>query len=352
MLDKAAAFISGCKGRTVVVYDTDGDGVGAAAILARTMKNIFGDYPVALPREHGLSLVTKGMVEKLYGKFDNVIFLDIAVDENPEHVIKISEKSRTMIVDHHQISEDLNGKGILHVNSSMMKINMSPTRYCVSKMVYDVCSLIADVSDSDWLAGIGIVNDRAWRVWNEFMESIYEKYGISADDFSLVNNIVNAPFMSSNEDSNDLGYKACLVSTPNDILDAKTPEAERLWEFHNTVEKQLASFIDNWKDKAQVFDDKKLIMLEIETEFSISSVISTKISLEKPDYTVMVARRNGEYVSVSLRRQDKGVDCGELAKKLTEGVENSSGGGHVPAAGMKMLAKDWNLIKERAQEIL
>ncbi|MBN2202740.1 MAG: DHH family phosphoesterase [Candidatus Aenigmarchaeota archaeon] len=352
MIDKAARFIQNCDKNTAVIYDKDGDGVGAAAVVAKTLKKLYGKYPKAFPRESGSCLVTESLIDKVIGKFDNIIFVDIAADENSERIVKLTENSKVMVLDHHQVHKDMNQDGVLHVNSSMMESNISSTRYCASKMAFDACSLICDIKELDWLAGLGIVNDKAEKEWSNFMEKMYERNKISSSEFSTINNIINAPFMSSKDDNNHLGYEACLNSTPRQILEGKTKEAETLWELHKTVEDKIASTIKNWEKSAEIDNNKKIILLEIETEFSISSVISTKLSFERPNYTVMVARKNGDYVSASLRRQDGTVNCGKLAKKLTEGIENSSGGGHVPAAGMKMLSKDWNEIKRRIREIL
>ena len=35
MFEHAVEFIRDCKGKTIVVYDTDGDGIGAAAIIPK-----------------------------------------------------------------------------------------------------------------------------------------------------------------------------------------------------------------------------------------------------------------------------------------------------------------------------
>ncbi len=52
-------------------------------------------------------------------------------------------------------------------------------------------------------------------------------------------------------------------------------------------------------------------------------------------------------INVSLRRQDGKVNCGKLAYLSTKDFKNANGGGHVPAAGAFLMAKDWNNFKER-----
>jgi single-stranded DNA-specific DHH superfamily exonuclease len=351
MIENARDFLRGCRGRTVVVYDTDGDGLGAAAIIAKTLKGLFKKYPKAVPRDHGLSLITDRLVSKIKD-FDNIIFLDIAADEKSETVMKLVKKSRVIVIDHHQIRKNLGKGGVLHVNPVFWEKKIPSSQYCTSKITYDICrGLVED--DFDWLAGIGVINDKAEKSWKGFLKSIYKKYKISPKIFELVNDIITSPYMFSEDNDLDISYKACLESSsPTDILESRNDASRKLRKYYDIIEKEIKSAMKTWKKDAEIFEDKKLILIELKTKFSINSVISTKISFEKPHYTVLVARMNGKHVSASLRRQDKKVNCGELARKLTRNIKNSSGGGHVPAAGIKILKKDWKQVRNRVLEKL
>jgi single-stranded DNA-specific DHH superfamily exonuclease len=55
----------------------------------------------------------------------------------------------------------------------------------------------------------------------------------------------------------------------------------------------------------------------------------------------------GEHCHIHARRQDKKEDLGKLIKSLVEGLEEGSGGGHVPAAGGHFLFKDIDKFRER-----
>jgi single-stranded DNA-specific DHH superfamily exonuclease len=351
MLENARNFLRGCDKRTVVVYDTDGDGIGAAIIIAKTLKGLLKKYPEAIPRDHGLSLITEKLLRKVR-KFDNIIFLDIAADEKPDIVLDLAKKSRVMIIDHHQSQRNLNKSGVLHVNPVFWEKKIPASQYCTSKIAYDICKDIVD-DDFDWLAGMGMINDKAEKAWKKFLNSVYKKYKIAPKSFELVNDIVTSPYMYSKNKDMDISYKSCLESSsPNDILKAKNASSRKLRRYYDVVEKEIKTVMKKWKKEAEIFEDKKMIILELKTGFSIGSVISTKISFEKLHYTVLVARMDGKHVSASLRRQDKKVNCGELAKRLTKNIKNSSGGGHVPAAGIKVMKGDWKEIRKRVLEIL
>lgn len=353
MLELAVDFLKGCRGKTIVVYDTDGDGIGAAVILAKTFKRLFGKYPEVMPRDHGSSMITEKMLKRVR-TFDNIIFLDIAADDRYDKVLQLAKKSRILIIDHHQMRKNLNGhKSIVHFNSVLFEKSIPPSQYTASKMVYDVCSRLTNVEDWDWLAGMGIVNDNSKNSWKHFMEKIYRKYKITPKNYDRVNDIITSTYMMSKTKDVGLSFKACLESdSPSDIISGRNAASRKLRRIYDVVEEEIRAVMKRWKSDAEILEDKELIILELKTGFSISSVISTKISFERPNYTVLVARKDGRRVSISLRRQDGKVNCGLLAKKLTRGLKNSRGGGHGPAAGIGIMKADWKILRKRVQNSL
>ncbi|NIO45112.1 MAG: hypothetical protein GTN36_06215 [Candidatus Aenigmarchaeota archaeon] len=356
MIKRAVDFLkkNGNK-KTVIIFDTDGDGIGAVVILAKTFKKLFKKTPRAIPASHDLFFITKNMFQEIKNKkFDNIITVDIAVDEDPEYILKLAKKSKILIIDHHQINRNLNRiKNILHVNPSLEKIKIPPFNYCTSKIVYDICNKLTNIEDLDWLAGIGIVNDRSENKWKGFLNKIYKKHNISLSKLRLINNMITSSYHHSRTKGAKKGYKACLeASSPIDILKSRTPNSKKLKKFYNIIEEEIVLTMKDWKRNSEVIENKKLIILKLKTKFSINSPISTKISKEKPNYTVVVASKRGKMIYMSMRRQDKKVDCGKIASKLSKEFKNSSGGGHKPAAGIHIMAKDWTKFRKKMVNIL
>jgi len=356
MIKEVADFIkkNGNK-KTVIIFDTDGDGIGSAVILAKTFKKLFKRTPKAMPASHDLFFITKDMFKEIKNKkFDFVITVDIAIDEKPNYILKLAKKSKILIIDHHQIHRNLNRiKNILHFNPSLWKTKIPSYKYCTSKIVYDACNKLANIEDLDWLAGIGIVNDRSEDKWKIFLNKIYRKYNLSLSKLRLINNMITSSYHHSRTKGIKIGYKACLeVSSPIDILKTKTPSSKKLKKFYNIIEREIVLTMKNWKKNAEIIENKKLIILKLKTKFSINSPISTKISIEKPNYIVVVARKRGKMIYMSLRRQDKKVNCGKITSKLSRGLKNSSGGGHMPAAGIHIMAKDWTKFRKRILTLL
>jgi len=363
MFKQAVEFIKSCKGKTVIIYDTDGDGIGAAAILAKTLKRLFGKLPKAIPGNHDLFYITKNNYNQISKqKAERIITVDIAVDEKPEYIFKLAKKHKILIIDHHQIHKNLNSfKNIIHINPSLWKSRIPSFRYASSKIVFDICKKITNIEDLDWLAGLGIINDYAGASWKDFLNDLYKKYPYlkgkepySFDNkLGYINHLITAGCYYSKIKGGKIGYDTCLkAESPLDIIKLKITSSKKLKKIYNKVENEIKDTIKNWRKKTEIIENKKLVILELNTKFSIQSIISTKISIEVPNYTVIVARKDGKKTYISFRRQDRKVNCGELADITTKNLRNASGGGHIPAAGGNIMTKDWDKFKENVIRFL
>jgi oligoribonuclease NrnB/cAMP/cGMP phosphodiesterase (DHH superfamily) len=363
MFKQAIDFIKNCKGKTVIIYDTDGDGIGAAAILAKTLKRLFKKYPKAIPGHHDLCYITKNNYDEISKqKADRIIIVDIAVDQKPEYILKLAKKHKILIIDHHQAHENMNKlKNIIHVNPYFWKSRISPYKYASSKIVFDICSEIINIEDLDWLAGLGIINDFVGKTWKDFLDKIYKKYpylkgkNLYSFDNKLgyINNLITAGYYYSKIRGGKIGYETCLkAKSPLNIIKLKTNSARKLKKMYDEIEREIQDTMKNWRKNAEIIENKKLIILELNTKFSIQSPVSTKISIQVPNYTVIVIKKEANKTYISFRRQDGKVDCGELATITTKNLENASGGGHIPAAGGNIMTKDWNKFKENVIHFL
>ncbi len=364
MFKQAIDFIKNCKGKTIVIYDSDGDGIGAAVILAKTLKRLFRKLPKAIANHHDLFNIT---VKNNYGviskqKANRIIIVDISVDENPEYVLKLAKKHKVLIIDHHQIHKNLNKfKNIIHVNPFFWKSKIRPSKYASSKIVFDICSKTTNIEDLDWLAGLGIINDCVGAAWKEFLDKIYKKYpslkgkNLYSFDNKLgyINHLITSGYYHSGVKGGEIGYETYLKSeSPLDIIKLKTASARKLRKMYDEVEGEIQDTIKNWRKKAKIIENKKLIILELNTKFSIKSPISTKISMIVPNYTVIVARKRDNKTHISFRRNDGKINCSELAIMTTKNLKNASGGGHIPAAGAVIMTKDWNKFKDNVIRFL
>jgi single-stranded DNA-specific DHH superfamily exonuclease len=362
MLKRAIEFIKNCKGKTVVVYDTDGDGLGAAVIVAKTLKMLFKKYPKSIPGYHDLAHLTKNNYDEVSRqRADNIIIVDIPVDRKADYIIKLSKRSKILIIDHHQAQKNMNRyRNIVHTNPSLWKSRIPSFRYASSKIAFDICKKAIDIEDLDWLAGMGIIGDYAGSSWKGFLNRIYKKHpylkgkNLYSFDNKLgyINHLVTSGYYSKRTGAK-LGFDACLkAESPLDIIKLKSSSVKKLKKLYDKIENDIKHIMKVWRKEAEIIENKRLIILKLKSKFPINSIISTKISIKKPNYTVIVAMKNGNKINVSFRRQDGKVNCGKLASNATKKLKNANGGGHAPAAGGKIMAKDWEKFKENILRLL
>ena len=363
-LERAADFIRGCDEKTALIYDIDGDSIGSAVIIAKTIERLFHYVPAAFPINHDLFAIDKGIYKEIRDNgIKNIIIVDVAIDETPEYVLKLAESVRVLVIDHHQIHKNLNKvKNILYVNPHFWKSKVEPVKYCTSKITYDICAKTARIEDLAWLAGMGIINDYCGETWKDFLDMIYERYPIlkqgkepySFDsNLGLINHMITSGYYHSGMRGGKIAYEACIeVSSPLELLEAKTSKSKVLKKYYEDVQDDINETVNNWRDNAEIHEDKKLIFLKLTTSFSIQSPVATILGIKAPNYTWVIFRRKGESIHVSLRRNDGKIDCGKLAEEATKGLENANGGGHKPASGAHIMAVDLKKFKENILKYL
>jgi len=117
--------------------------------------------------------------------------------------------------------------------------------------------------------------------------------------------------------------------------------------FYDEVQEEINNVVDNWRNYAEIYENKKLVFLELKTKFAVKSPVSTILGIRNPHYTFIIMRRKGNFINISFRREDGKVDCGKLAMFATKNLENAGGGGHAPAAGASIMTKDLEKFKEK-----
>jgi len=358
MIEKAVNFIKSCSEKTAIIYDIDGDSIGSAVIIAKTIERLFDYIPQAFIISHELLASEKGIFKKINDKkIKNVVIVDISIDEEPEPILKIAKTSNVMIIDHHQIHNDLNKfDNIIQVNPFFLNTKIEPFRYCTSKLTYDICSRATDIKDLAWLAGLGIINDYCGEQWKDFLEEIYEKYPSLKEgkepysfnsNFGLIDHMITSGYYHSGMKGGKIAYEACLeAESPLDLLKARTSKARLLKEFHEEVQEDIDKIVEEWKKCAEIYQDKKLVFLELKSRFAIKSPVSTILGIKNPTYTFVIFMIKGDFINISIRREDGKVDCGKLATIATKNLKNASGGGHAPAAGAQIMTSDLKKFKE------
>ena len=349
MLNEGADFIKNCKPKkTAVVYHRGcGDGISAAAVLIKTFERHFNERPAKIIYANPGRLD----IVRIPSYYEYIIFVDLAADQNVKELSQWSENAKIAIFDHHKINQDMNKHGILHVHPDIFQKKIESSRYCGAKLTYDICSLVADISDFDWIAGVGIINDVGGSAWKKFLDGIYSKYpelnqSKKKYDFSSQLGEIASLFSAGKDRAGGerLALEVAIgAESPKDLIDC-TGKAALLGKYKKQRETEISSYTTDWKSKAEVYNN--LVIYEIHPKYEIVSPISTIISMQEKKKTVVILRVDGDYVKVSYRNQTATIDCNKLAMQLSE-LFGGTGGGHPQAAGGIIPVKNLDAFRKK-----
>ncbi|MEA3378013.1 MAG: DHHA1 domain-containing protein [Nanoarchaeota archaeon] len=353
ILNDFKQFIEGISknDKIALFFDPDPDGICAGVLIFKAIEKLIGKkIDLILFQEHGDLKINEINIKKLKACNINKIFMaDLAVDEFPEPIMEISNFAELCIFDHHAIYKNLNSEKILHIKPQMLDYP-TPSAYVTAKLVYDSFSPYVDLSNYDWLAAIGIIGDAALKKWKDFVYGVCKKYDIEITNIfssklsSAMRLIAAAPEFGFNviRECFDI---VCLAEKMEDILDSS------LIKYREIINKEMYKVLNDFKRNAERHGD--LIFYEFNSKYTIGSTLSTRVSFREPNKTFIVIQENdGDYLKLSLRRQDFKVKVNELVAEAVKDLEDASGGGHIPAAGGRIKKKDLKKFKQRIMEIL
>ncbi|MDD5500002.1 MAG: DHHA1 domain-containing protein [Candidatus Nanoarchaeia archaeon] len=332
--------------KIALVFDLDADGVCSAKIayeaLNRMQKNVEDFFPSPSGNLNDDSLIN-GI------KNANPDLLIIVDDElRKDSKIAKSFDFKIVVIDHHSI-QDLPVKKNIHYFNP--KINGDDSYIPASKYCFDLFSKFVDVEDLDWVAAIGIISDSGAPQHLEFLKKVFKKYSFNAgkdaeyfsDSFlAHLGEIINSGKVVK---GNEGALKAFFAL--RDSADSKDflQKSYELRQWHEQVNEYLQKVLEEFDLKKEAYNNLGLYFYSFNPKYKIGSILSNIASFKHPDKTVVIFSKKPRMVSVSYRRQDKKFDMNALARKSIKGLSGAGGGGHVPAAGGHVRAKDLNMLK-------
>jgi len=126
---------------------------------------------------------------------------------------------------------------------------------------------------------------------------------------------------------------------------------EKLNKYDHKIGKEIKKIIQQYKTKKQKIG--KINFFHFKAKYPIKSAIINEISYTSPKQTYIFATptaNNKKIISLSARNQTKKIDMAELLNSGIKNLKNASAGGHVPAAGATIQAKDLNQFKQNLKQ--
>ncbi|MCF7901492.1 DHH family phosphoesterase [Candidatus Woesearchaeota archaeon] len=340
-----------------VLHDTDMDGMSATILLKKGLEK-FGKQNIYFDsfKHSNKRNVDQDFLNKLKEhNITHIFSLDIGL-ESFLGIEKLKEYD-VCVIDHHQIESDIwqeMTKLLLIKPYFTVSQGVDGSNICTANLVYNLFSEITNMKNNDWLAAAGIIGDSGYVVEKEFVDSVLKKYGeeVKKDIFEtqlgrLVSYTTYGDSMGS-EDSLKIIFKA-LDESKN-----YGQAIEKMISF-KPVEEQMKRECERFDDSCEkiIVNNENIIFYEIKSDYDIKGPVSTFISFKKiPSNTTIITyqkHKNG-MTSISARRQDKKYNMGKLMKVISQKLENSQGGGHIPAAGAGIKTEDIKRFKDLVQE--
>lgn len=338
-----------------ILHHWDMDGVASAAIISKILRKERGreadDVSIPLERAYHLSDQEKENLRD----FDKLIVLDFNL--KADELEELNEFIDVLVVDHHDFDRV---PEISFVNPR--EFNADIYVPC-SKICLDIASEFGYEDDLRWIAGMGVIQDFGVDSCPELFEALeedYEKYlpeeltqeelakNCEYGRYASVLNI--KPYRDSRHFS-DLAYRALMKS--DDLMELEALEEYRqVYEVYLEMQDEFTKMVENYEEEREIDRDNMVIFFEIDSDFNITSSISTNMSTKTPEWIHLVVQKDDE-INISARCQSGRVNLGEIMEKsLPEEAieEGAEAGGHRKAAGASMDKKYYEEFKENFLE--
>jgi single-stranded DNA-specific DHH superfamily exonuclease len=321
---------------------TDLDGLASAVFLSEILKskNISVDLLEFIDLQKGNMHNKKEILIK--NKITKLFISDISADSTDyEGLMKLREEIDVLLIDHHPISGNLEGKD---------NIIKTDSKDCGAWTIYEFGDGFFQREKWVWLICCTLLAEYSFKN-NEYFEFIKKHYpDVQKEDpwGSLIGKLENKiSYALTYFKSKKELKKAFEIIKNNKIDDFNKPAKE--------VEDEIKRYINKIKEEAEFYPEKNLYLYVFNPfpHFSIESSLSSITSNENPDSTFILISQSSanEYLlKISARNQAGIENVNLLVKKGVEGLENATGGGHVKASGGTIMKKDLEEFKRRILE--
>lgn len=347
------------KEKIALVHDYDPDGLSSAVIMNKLIERLRGkpaDAHFTPPHGSKNTIAPEVFAELKRRKITKVIFTDLALHEDAAAVKKLEKQCEVLIIDHHRFFTDITSERTVLAMPQLLADDIDPSRYCSSKLAYDVANRHADMTDSDWLAAVGTIADMAGNTWPEFLTQVFAKHGFKPnpkDWFKSDLGAVSGMFFAAMAiDVKNVRYCFDVLmraTKPQDVFKDK-----KLSSLRKAFDKEINAWMTKAPKLMEHHKDLKLLWYEVAPKYHINSPVSTILSLKPQyhDWIILIIEKEKGVVSCSGRCQSQRVAMNLLLKDATKGLKDAAGGGHVPAAGAHCRVQDLATFKKRILDML
>ena len=312
---KIVNLLENCYGSASIYFHCDADGVCSAAQLYRYFL-LRGMRCLLAAGE-----LEEGTFKKIGKSVDIACIVDLPVDHSPSLLSHVRADS-VVVVDHHPPKRNLNSFGILHLNPRFYEKN---AYISASELVFEICSALG-MRDVSWIKRIGAAGDRSIRGTKKEMLAVEYIDAVKA--------------IKGENALNEVVEKLATCKNLEQFLSVKKFET-----LAKKFKKEVEKFVLEGEKMAR---ERDVVILEMDTRYSIISRVANEIFDRFPDKTVVVySCKNGIFkISGRSRKINMGRVFSECAKNV------GKGGGHEVAAGARIDGDKIEVFLKRLKKFL
>ena len=330
--------------RVAVVHHRDADGLCSAVVFSKALARLSGRAAASvISSEYSdLDEVIAALKEI---KPDRIAVLDLSIDQGKQRVLELEKIAPLLILDHHKLYNDCNSERTVFIKSQMVS-ELDGSKYPASKLVFDLCSRLTDLSEERWIACVGLLGDMGYNTWKEFVDSTAKETGVSLGELNALKSLISAVETVKPREFSML-FAEFHSKKPAQIL--KSP----LNKYKRELLKELTKWRKDFKENAEFFPEAELYFYVFKPRIELKSALIDSLTFEFPDKTIVIVLDTGKgMLRFSARRQDFKVKMNALLEEAVKGIAGADAGGHIPAAAGSLPRNKLNVFKENVIRIL
>lgn len=314
-----ASFLDACDraARTVILHDSDADGVTAGVVLLRALERLgFTDVARVIPNRERDAWAPSNRALLAAHEARALFVLDLGCRDEP------LADAPTCFIDHHRPEGVPPGALLI----SAYKWDPIPN---TSLMVYDLCAALTDVRDLDWIAAIGALSDVGEKAPFALLSEVRTRYTMK--DLKEATALVNAARRATEYQPETAARALLAHDSPRAFVTSESEDVARLRAAREEVNREMAIA----KKAAPKFAGN-VALVRVSSRCQVHPLIAQIWRSRLPKYVVLVA--NDDFlpgrVNFSMRTASDvnlldllgAIDLGEGEGSYARGHDQATGG--------------------------
>ena len=314
------------EARTVAIHDSDADGVTAGVVWQRSFERAGFKQAIRVAPDRERNPWATANTESVRASAPESLFvLDLGSQSKP-----IIDNLPTCFIDHHR------PEGVPPGGTLISAYTWQPIPN-TSLLVWELCATIADTSDLDWVAAIGVLSDCGDNAPFEMLAAAKRKH--KAKYLKEATVLINAARRGSTYDPETAARALLQHADPRALVNSEAGEVQQL----RVAREEVKAAMNEAKKAAPVFAGN-VALLRMNSPCQVHPLIAQIWRSRLPRYIVIAANEGYLPNRVNFSaRSAANISVLDFLREieLSEG-EGYHGHGHDQASGGSLPFERWN----------